>query len=227
MTGPYPPNYGAGPLGPQPNQPYRDQPYPGATYPPMAQPYPEGGADGTYPGMLPPPVGYRRRGRRWMMGGAVAVAVLLVAGLIVAVVLSSDGTDERESSGALTETSAQAAIQDYLDALSNGDDETVARHTLCGLYDAVKERRSDLALAGLTSDAFRKQYSSAEVVSVDKMVRSSPTQAQVLFTMRVSPASGSARNSAREGEEQGVAQLLSLDGEILVCSYLPRTAGQY
>ena len=51
--------------------------------------------------------------------------------------------------------------------MTNGDDETVARHTLCGLFDAVKERRSDLALAGLSSDAFRKQFSQAEVTSVD------------------------------------------------------------
>ena len=35
------------------------------------------------------------------------------------------------------------------------------------------------------------------------------------------------RNPARDGEEQAVAQLLSVDGEVLVCSYLPRTAGQY
>ena len=103
----------------------------------------------------------------------------------------------------------------------------VARHTLCGLYDAVKERRSDLALAGLSSDAFRKQYDSAEVTSIDKMVLSSPTQAQVLFTMRVLPASGSTRSQPQETDEQAVAQLISVDNEILVCSYLPRTAGQY
>ena len=133
---------------------------------------------------------------------------------------------ERATS-ALTDASAQAAIQDYLDALSNGDDEQVARHTLCGLYDAVKERRSDLALAGLSSDAFRKQYDSAEVTSIDKMVLSSPTQAQVLFTMRVLPASGSTRSQPQETDEQAVAQLISVDNEILVCSYLPRTAGQY
>jgi hypothetical protein len=100
----------------------------------------------------------------------------------------------------------------------------VARHTLCGLFDAVKERRSDLALAGLSSDAFRKQFSQAEVTSVDKMVLTSPHQAQVLFTMRVVPAG---RSGNRDGEEQAVAQVLAQDNEILVCSYLPRTAGQY
>jgi ketosteroid isomerase-like protein len=137
------------------------------------------------------------------------------------------GRDEQTSTNALTDASAKAAIQDYLDALTDGDAETVARHTLCGLFDAVKERRSDMALARLSSDAFRKQYESAEVTAIDKMVQSSPTQAQVLFTMRVIPASGSSRNQPDEAEEQAVAQLLSIDDEVLVCSYLPRTAGQY
>ena len=135
-------------------------------------------------------------------------------------------TGRAASGGALTEASAKAAIQDYLDALSNGDDETVARHTLCGLFDAAKERRSDLALAGLSSDAFRKQYDSAKVTSIDKMVMWSPTQAQVLFTMEVVPASGTSAEVS-PAEEQAIAQLLSLDDEILVCSYLPRTAGQF
>ncbi len=103
----------------------------------------------------------------------------------------------------------------------------MARHTLCGLFDSVKERRSDLALAGLSSDAFRKQYSSAEVTSIDKMVSPSPNQAQVLFTMRVAPARGSTRDQPPDDGQQAVAQLLAQDGEVLVCSYLPRTAGQY
>jgi len=30
-----------------------------------------------------------------------------------------------------------------------------------------------------------------------------------------------------KNEEQAVAQLLAQDNETLVCSYLPRTAGQY
>ena len=57
------------------------------------------------------------------------------------------------------------------------------------------------------------------------MVFSSPYQAQVLFTMRVTPAA--AGPAAAEAEEQGVAQLLAQDNEILVCSYLLRTGGQY
>ncbi len=224
MTGPYPPQYGAGPVGPHPQPGYPNsfaQPYP-----PVAQPYPDGGFDATYPGMLPPPVQYPPRRRRWIIAAVAVLAVAAIVGVIAAVVLTN-GRNEQASGGSLTEASAQTAIQDYLDALSNGDDETVARNTLCGLFDAAKERRADLALAGLSSDAFRKQYSSAEVTSIDKMVLWSPTQAQVLFTMRVEPASGSRGNQPQNGEEQAIAQLLSIDNEILVCSYLPRTAGQY
>jgi hypothetical protein len=150
-----------------------------------------------------------------------------VAALVTAIVFASrDGG--AASHTPLTDTSAKAAIQEYLDALSKGDDQTVARHTLCGLFDAVKEHRSDLALASLSSDAFRKQYSHAEVTSIDKLVLWSPTQAQVLFTMKVAPASGSTRSQQpKTDEEQAVAQLLASDNEILVCSYLPRMAGQF
>jgi hypothetical protein len=208
MTGPYPPEYGAGPVGPQM---YAPQPYPANVPSP-------------YPSMLPPPVPYPKR--RWWPIAAVALAVAVVAALVTAIVLAS----RNDASGhtALTQASAKAAIQEYLDALSKGDDQTVARHTLCGLFDAVKEHRSDLALASLSSDAFRKQYSHAEVTSIDKMVNWSPNQAQVLFTMQVTLASGSTRyQPTKDNEEQAVAQLLAEDNQILVCSYLPRTAGQY
>jgi hypothetical protein len=188
------------------------------------QPYPEN-VPTPYPSMLPPPVQYPKR--RWWLPVAIAVlALVVVAALVTAIVLASRG-DNASSQTGLTDASAQAAIQEYLDALTQGDDETVARHTLCGLFDAVKEHRSDLALASLSSDAFRKQYSRAEVTSIDKMVQWSPNQAQVLFTMRVAPATGSTRDQPPNDEEQAVAQLLSQDNEILVCSYLPRTAGQY
>jgi hypothetical protein len=66
------------------------------------------------------------------------------------------------------------------------------------------------------------------VTSIDKIVMWSPHQAQVLFTMRVEPSGTSRRGEPRaEGEQQGVAQLLAQGDEVLVCSYLPRTAGQY
>jgi hypothetical protein len=186
-----------------------------------AQPYPEN-APPAYPGMLPPPVQYpkRRRGRL-LIAGLVAAAVVAV--IVVAIVLSA-GNDSVRTTGTVTDASAKTAIQGYLDALSRGDDETIARNTMCGLYDAVKEKRSDLALAGLASDAFRKQFSTAEVTSIDKIVMVSNYQSQVLFTMRTTPAGS---RTQRPAEEQGVAQLLSQEGHILVCSYLLRTAGQY
>ncbi len=222
MSGPYPPQYGAGPVGPNMYPAgFSQQPYP------PVQPYPEGGIDATYPGSLPPPVPYppgKRRG--WIIAAIAAVAVVAVVG-VIAVVMLTGGRDEPISGGQLTEASAQGAIQNYLDALSNGDDETVARNTLCGLFDAATERRADLALAGLSSDAFRRQYSFAEVTSIDKMVSWSPSQAQVLFTMRVEPARSPRGNQPPKEEEQAIAQLLSVDGEILVCSYLPRTNGRF
>ncbi|UXA16261.1 hypothetical protein [Mycobacterium sp. SMC-4] len=220
MTGPYPPPYGAGPAGPQ-GYPQSFSP---PQYPAGAQPYPTT-FDPGYPGALPPPVPYPPKRRKWLIGGVVAAAVIALAAGLTAVALIGDD-NAPSATGPLTESSAQAAVQNYLDALTNGDAEAVARHTLCGLFDSVKEKRSDLALASLSSDAFRKQYGSAQVTSIDKMVRSSPTQAQVLFTMRVTPQTAT-RNQSGEVDEQAVAQVLSIDDQVLVCSYLPRTAGHY
>jgi hypothetical protein len=220
MAGPYPPEYGAGPVGPQMYPGGHRQPFPAQS---VAEPYPENVAS-PYPSMLPPPIRYPRK-RRWPLVAGAVLAVMVIAGL-AAVLIFGRGGDGAQS-GALTESSAKAAIQEYLDALTNGDDETVARHTLCGLFDDVKERRSDLALAGLSGDAFRKQYSRADVTSIDKMVSWSPNQAQVLFTMKVVPASGSRRDQTSSEDEQAIAQLLTQGNETLVCSYLPRTAGQY
>jgi hypothetical protein len=221
MAGPYPPEYGAGPVGPQ----MYPESFPQQPFPPQdaAQPYPDN-VPSPYPGMLPPPVQYPKQRRTKLIAG-VALVVVIIAAVVTAIVFAA-GSDRSGSHTALSDASAKAAIQEYLDALSKGDDETVARHTLCGLFDAVKERRSDLALASLSSDAFRKQYSRAEVTSIDKMVQWSPNQAQVLFTMRVTPASGS-RGQSGDDEQQAIAQLLAQDNEVLVCSYLPRTAGQY
>ncbi len=213
MAGPYPPQYGAGPVGPP-------APYPGPPHP-----YPENPvAPPIYPGMLPPPIPYPKRSRwRAVIGVVVAIAVVLAAVAAIVLVVRSD---DDSTGGKLTAASAQTAIQDYLDALQRGDDEKIARNALCGLFDAVKKPKSDLALADLSSDAFRKQFSKAEVTSIDKMVFSSPYQAQVLFSMRVSPA-GSRTQHPPEAEEQAVAQLLAQDNEVLVCSYLLRAAGQY
>ena len=119
----------------------------------------------------------------------------------------------------------KVAIQKYLDALSDGDIQTISRNTLCGLYDGVKDRRTDDALARMSSDAFQKQFAKADVTSVDTMVFSSANSAQVLFTMKVAPATGS-----RDGggiERQAVAQVLAHDNQILVCSYVQRAAGTF
>lgn len=181
-------------------------------------PYP-----GVYPGPLSPPVGFvkppvQRRALWWSL---LAVAL---AGAFVAAVLAAGGDRSNSGPTGFTDQAAKVAIQGYLTALSDGDTETIARNNLCGMFDGVKDRRSDLALARLASDAFGNQFAQAEVVSIDEIVLSSSYQAQALFTMRVSPASTSRRARA---EEQGVAQLLRQDGQLLVCSYLLRTTAQY
>lgn len=175
---------------------------------------------GIYPGVLPPPVEYPKR-RRWILPVTV-LAVLLVVAIAVAALIAianSTSSDDRPLSDARVKT----AIQTYLDALADADTDIVARNALCGIYDSVKDRRSDEALAKITSDAFRKQFTEAEVLSVDKIVYASPNQASVLFTMRTVPAI----STAREEERQAVAQVLAQDDQILVCSYLPRTGGQF
>ncbi|WP_123028131.1 Rv0361 family membrane protein [Mycolicibacterium stellerae] len=214
MAGPYPPQYGAGPVGPPP-----PHPGPPASYPhnPVAPP--------PYPGLLPPPIPYPKRSRwRGILAALLVIAVLAAGVVTTALVMRSD--DDSTNSETLTTAAAQAAIQDYLDALQRGDVEKIARHTLCGLFDAVKEKKSDLALADLSSDAFRKQFASADVTAVDKMVFSSPYQAQVLFTMRVTPA-GSRTQPPPKVQEQAVAQVLAQDNQVLVCSYLLRAGAQY
>ncbi len=192
------------------------------------QQYPEQ-VPSAYPGMLPPPVPYPKR-RRWPRVLAAVLAVATLAAVVVWLVVSG-GRSGPAPSGVVSAERAQAAIQEYLTALSDGDDETVARHALCGLFDAVKDRKTDMAVASLSSDAFRKQFSHAEVVSIDKIVAWSTTQAQVLFTMRVAPAAGLARGRSPEREQQAVAQLLvqkdGQDDDVLVCSYVQRTGGQY
>jgi hypothetical protein len=146
--------------------------------------------------------------------------VLLVLALVAAVAVTIVFTQRRDGTGTatITDASAKTAIQGYLDALSKGDQEKIARNASCGLYDELKDRRSDMALADLASDAFRRQFSSIEVTSIDKIVRGSPSQAQVLFTMRAVPA-GRAQGNI---ERQGVVQLITDDRDVLVCSYLLR-----
>jgi hypothetical protein len=164
--------------------------------------------------MYPP-----QRRRRRVAVGAVAV-LALVAALLTVVVFAARG---RGSSAGISERQASSAIQSYLDALSRQDTETIARNALCGMYDAVRERRSDDAVAKLNSDAFRKQFSEAEVTSIDKIVYLSDYQAQALFSMRVVPTGG----RAHRDKVQGLAQLLATEHQVLVCSYALHAAAAY
>ncbi len=208
MTGPYPPPQGTDVTSTHSVPPGYGPGYPG---PPSA-----------YPGPLPPPVPYPtpRRGRRLLTRVVVLAAVV---GLVAAVVWAARDDAATTATGVINEGSAKTAIQNYLDALSDKDLQTISRNTLCGLYDGVRDRRSDDALAKLSSDAFNKQFSSAEVTSVDTIVFASPTSAQVLFSMRVTAA----RGTRGPEERQGVAQLLTHNNQILVCSYVMRTAGAF
>ena len=210
MAGPYPPYRPGGAEG---------QPFPGpAAYSTEPYPYPAG-----YPGPLPPPVGFSPppRSRRALWWSLLGVAL---SGVLIATVLAIGASRTSTGSAGFSDAASKAAIQSYLTALSDGDTETIARNNLCGMFDAVKDRKSDLALARLSSDAFGKQFDRTEVTSIDKIVPTSDYQAQVLFTMRVVPARTSRK--ARD-EEQGVAQLLRQGDQLLVCSYLLRTAGQF
>lgn len=227
MAGPYPQYSDPQSSQPSYSEPYPSQPFAAQPIPP-AQPYPVSdqgyrpAAASVYPGMLPPPVQYPKR-RRWWLMGALALVIAVVAAATVAIVYAVRNESSSTTGGQLTPASAKVAIQNYLDALGKGDYDTVARNTLCGMYDAVRDRKSDEALARLSSDAFRKQFAQANVTTIDKMVFWSPNQAQVLFSMRVVPAG----RTTGGDEEQAIAQLLSQDNNVLVCSYLLRTAALY
>jgi hypothetical protein len=224
MPGPYSPDHRLGADGPQftdthPRQSFpTPPPYPGPPPDPAGEAAPPSAA---YPGPLPPPVPYPKRGRRRLLAGALAAVVVIAA--LVAAIVHEWHTGAATASGAFSDATATAAIQGYLDALEHRDTNTIARNTLCGIYDAVRDRRADQALAKLSSDAFRKQFSEAQVTSIDKIVYWSKYQAQVLFSMRVQSASG---GTARRNV-QGIAQLLLQHNQVLVCSYVLRTGGTY
>lgn len=192
-----------------------------------ALPYPEPQAGpSTYPGMLPPPVHYPKQ-RRWSLIVTALLAVAVVAAVVVAIFFAVRPS-EPGAGEALTPTAAKSAIQSYLNAMLDGDADTVVRNTLCGMYDAVSDRKSDMLLAQLSSDAFRKQFTSVDVTTIDKMVAWSDHQTQVLFTMTVAPATGgSTRKPPPSAAQQGIAQILTQDNRVLVCSYLLRTSGLY
>jgi len=171
----------------------------------------------------PVPYPEPRRSRRPLIIGILLAAALLTA---MTVAIMHGVRTHGATSGATFEESAKTAIQKYVDALERGDIDTIARNALCGMYDVVRDKRSDQALAKLNSDAFRKQYSEVELTSVDKIVYLSQYQAQALFTMRVSPIT----SGPTHRDVQGLAQLLMQRGqppETLVCSYVLRTGGTY
>ena len=172
-----------------------------------------------YPGPLPPPVRYPKRRRGWLVLG-ILLALVLVTGLVAAILHGSHSTP---TTATISDATAKTAIQGYLNALEHRDIDTIARNSLCGIYDAVRDRRSDQALAKLSSEAFRKQFTEAQVTSIDKIVYWSDYQAQVLFSMRVQSGS----SSATREQVQGIAQLLLQHNKVLVCSYVQRTAGSY
>ncbi len=227
MAGPHTPNHtvgGAGPTPPAQSQPL-EYPYePGAGGPAFApgSTTGAGAASGNYAGPLPPSVSYpRRRSKRRLIIG-ILLAVALVAVMTVAIVYGVR-TNGANTGATFSEGAAKTAIQGYLDALEHRDVDEIVRNALCGMYDGVRDKRSDQALARLSSDAFRKQFSEVEVTSIDKIVYLSHYQAQALFTMRVSPATG----GPMRGQVQGIAQLLFQRGQITVCSYVLRTGGSY
>jgi hypothetical protein len=222
MPGPYSPNHRLGIDGPPFTDPHPSQPIPGQrpyAGPPAGHAIEAAPPSAAYPGLLPPPVRYpKRRRRRLVLGTLLALA--LVTGLVVAIL---HGSHSGPTTTTISEATAKTAIQGYLDALEHRDIDTIARNSLCGIYDAVRDRRSDQALAKLSSEAFRKQFTQAQVTSIDKIVYWSDYQAQVLFSMRVETGGG---GTSRE-QVQGIAQLLLQHNQVLVCSYVQRTAGSY
>lgn len=176
----------------------------------------------SYPHQLPPPLPYPAR-RPWRLAVAAAIVVAVLAGATTAIVYATTGKSDHGASASLTETSAKAAIQNYLDALLKGKTDVVTRNALCGFYDAVRDRRGDQAVARLSSETFRKQFSQADVTSIDKLVRWSPERADVLFSMQVVPMT----RGAKKRQEQATASLAAVDDQVLVCQYVLRSGSQY
>lgn len=206
MAGPHTPNHTVGANGPTP---YRESPPLEFPEDPMARAATFG------------PASPKRRSRRRLIIGML-VAVALAAAMTMAIVYGVR-TNGANTGAAFSEASAKTAIQGYLDALEHRDTDGIVRNALCGMYDGVRDKRTDQALAKLGSDAFRKQFSQVELTSIDKIVYLSQYQAQALFTMQVSAATGGPMHS----QIQGVAQLLFQRGQILVCSYVLRTGSSY
>jgi hypothetical protein len=226
MAGPHSPNPMVGTDGPRYTQTASPEPERHefiATEPALATNPSVGGTQpsANYPGQLPPAVAYpKRRPKRLIIGLLVVLALVAAMTAAIAYGIRTNGAS---TGAAFSDGAVKTAIQGYLDALDHHDIEAISRNMLCGMYDGVRDRRSDQALARLSSDAFRKQFSQVEVTSIDKIVYLSQYQAQALFTMGASPPTG----GPMRGQIQGVAQLLLQRNQISVCSYVLRTAGAY
>jgi hypothetical protein len=183
-------------------------------------PYPPA-VSSVYPGSLPPPVPYPGTGR-WRLLAVALLVIAVVAGATTAIVFAVN-SDTTSVSGRITETRAKSAIQDYLKAMLKGDTDTVARNSACGLWDALKDRGQDQQVARQMSESFRRMFSKADVTSIDKMAFLSRYQVQVLFTMRVMPVT----RGSRQRDEQATANLLSQEGQVYVCQYVPRVGSQF
>jgi len=210
MAGPHPPNHAVGANGPTPYGESQPLEFPDES--------PTGAAPFGPPSPAPAPT---RKSRRGLIVGLLAV-VAVAAAMTMAIVYGVR-TNGANTGAAFSEASAKTAIQGYLDDLDRRDIDGIVRNALCGMYDGVRDKRSDQALAKLGSDAFRRQFSAVELTSIDKIVYLSQYQAQALFTMQVSPATG----GPMHGQVQGVAQLLFQRGQILVCSYVLRNGSSY
>jgi hypothetical protein len=210
MAGPHSPDHTVGTDGPMPQPPPLDFPN---------EPTVDAGPPPNYPGQ-PVPYPARRSKRRFIIGALLALALVAALTLAIAYGVRTNGAN---TGSALSEGAAKTAIQQYLDALDRRDIDVIVRNALCGMYDGVRDKRSDQALAKMSSDAFRKQFSEVELTSIDKIVYLSQYQAQALFTMRVTPATG----GPPRDDVQGVAQLLFQRGQIEVCSYVLRTGSSY
>lgn len=218
------PNPAVGTDGPQQAQPFRYEPetldFPHTEPAAAATPYPGPQPQGPQPQGPQPPNPPKRHPKRLLIG--ILLAIALVAGLTSAIVYGVR-TNGANTGSTFSDGAAKTAIQTYLTALAHRDTDVIIRNTLCGMADAVKDKRSDQALAKLSSDAFRKQFSEIQVTTIDKIVYLSQYQAQVLFSMMATPATG----GAQHGPLQGIAQLLFQHGQVMVCSYVLRTSGQY
>ena len=110
-----------------------------------------------------PPRATRSDGHKRRLIIGVLLAIALVAAMTVAIVYGV------RTNGANTGAAFSEGIGQNGDSGLSGrareprHRRASSRNALCGLYDGVRDKRSDQALAKLSSDAFRKQFSQVAV----------------------------------------------------------------